>query len=303
MGPGMVVVPEILRQAGTRFAGTGIIMQIDFLILHTPPEPFHKDVVQRPAFAIHADLHAGSQQHTGVERTGEMAALIAVPDRRRRLRQRTMDSGHHERLRQALIQFPTDDVTREPVQYRHQIHPAGAQPHVGDVDTPDVIGPLGRHIPQQVGVDRRLLCSFAQVGAGAEAGQPHLVHMPGHSLVIDQDAFAPQLRGDAADAVIGAIGVDGVDPMLERHLLRRWRHSRVVQAGAVQAEQVGLRRQRQLGILPLQQRQPFSFRQRGVQLFFSATSIAWIACRSRRRVREVVGHERHLWRPGRVRLG
>src|SRR6266496_2301959 len=109
MGPRMVVIPEILGQARPCFTGIGIVVQIHLLIFHTPPQPFNKDVVQRATLAVHTDLDARRQQDTGVLRTGEMAALIAVPDRRGRLRQRTLNRSHHERLRQGLIQFPTDD--------------------------------------------------------------------------------------------------------------------------------------------------------------------------------------------------
>ena len=62
----------------------------------------------------------------------------------------------------------------------------------------------------------------------------------------------------------------------------------IVQAGTIQAEQGGLGGQWQVAGDPFQQRQPFSSRQRGDQLFFSATPSGWTAYRSRHRVRDLL---------------
>jgi len=69
-----------------------------------------------------------------VLRAGEMAALIAVPDRRRRLRQGLFDGDEHEAQLQGLVELPTHHIARVPVQDGHQVHPAAAQSDVGDVD-------------------------------------------------------------------------------------------------------------------------------------------------------------------------
>ena len=61
------------------------------LVFHTPPEPLNKDVVERPTFPIHTDLHAGGFQSLGILRAGEVTPLVAVPDLGGRHGQRTVD--------------------------------------------------------------------------------------------------------------------------------------------------------------------------------------------------------------------
>src|SRR5205085_9196989 len=91
-------------------------------------------------------------------------------------------------------------------------------------------------------------------------------------FLIDHYALALQLGGDASHPIRGPSRREFVAPLLERQFLRRWRERRGVQAGPIQAEQVGLCGQRQLPLL--QQLEPFSSRQRGVQLFFSPAN--WV---------------------------
>lgn len=77
----VIVKPEVRRQALPRFAGTGIVVQIHFLILDRPPQAFRKDVVQRPPATIHADLYVRGLEPVNVRGTRKLTALIAVPDR------------------------------------------------------------------------------------------------------------------------------------------------------------------------------------------------------------------------------
>lgn len=57
-------------------------MQVDLCVFHAPPEPLGEDTVEGSAFAIHANLHLLRQEDLGVLRTGKMAALIVIPNRR-----------------------------------------------------------------------------------------------------------------------------------------------------------------------------------------------------------------------------
>lgn len=93
-------------------------MQIHLLIFERPPEPLGKDVVQRPATSIHADLDASRFQPLGVLWAGEMAPLIAVPNGRGRQRQRLLHTLQHKGDLQRVIQRPADHVARKPVQNR-----------------------------------------------------------------------------------------------------------------------------------------------------------------------------------------
>jgi hypothetical protein len=61
-------------------------------------------------------------------------------------------------------------------------------------------------------------------------------------LAVDLDLHLQmQHRRYASGAVERISGIDLIDPMLDGDLLRRGRHRVVVQAGAVQTEQVSLR--------------------------------------------------------------
>src|SRR5919202_4758581 len=78
--PFLVVEAEVAAQPHPRLARGGVLVQVHLLIFDRPPQPFGKDVVQRPPPPIHADLHPGHRQPVRVLRTGEMTPLIAVPD-------------------------------------------------------------------------------------------------------------------------------------------------------------------------------------------------------------------------------
>jgi hypothetical protein len=58
-------------------------------------------------------------------------------------------------------------------------------------------------------------------------------------------------------------GVQLVDAMLDRQLLRRWRYGLIVQAAPRDAEQVSLRRERQRVGVVVDQRAPFGIAQDG----------------------------------------
>ena len=97
MDPPVIVEVEILGQVLPDFLGIGVVMQIDFFVLHGPPEALGEDVVQCPAFAIHADLHLGLLQPFNVLRAGEVAALITIPNGGGRLRNVSIGFGHRNR--------------------------------------------------------------------------------------------------------------------------------------------------------------------------------------------------------------
>ena len=86
MDPPVIVEVEVARKLLPGLFRIGILVQIDFFVFHGAPEAFGEDVVQGAAFAVHADLHLRLLESLDVLRTGEVAALIAIPDRRRGLR-------------------------------------------------------------------------------------------------------------------------------------------------------------------------------------------------------------------------
>ena len=91
----IIIEVKVGRQASACLFGRLIIVQIDLLILDraqgAPAEAFRENVVQGAAFAIHTDLHIGRQEPLGVLWTGEMTALITIPDERFVVAQGTID--------------------------------------------------------------------------------------------------------------------------------------------------------------------------------------------------------------------
>ena len=82
-----VVERKIAAQARPGVARGGIFGQADLLVLDGAPQALGENVVARAAATVHTDLDAGRKQQGGVLGAGEMAPLVAVPDRRRGLGQ------------------------------------------------------------------------------------------------------------------------------------------------------------------------------------------------------------------------
>ena len=263
MGSLVIVEREVAAQAATSFAGCGVFGEINLLVLYAAPQALGENVVAASATAIHADLHASAQQQLGVLRAGEMAPLVAVPNLRFGLSQggagASQDKGQFERVGQ----LPGNHIAAEPIQHGHQVHPAVQQPKVGNVDAENVVGVAGGDMPQKIGENPVFGGRFAGVGPRDDAGDAHLAHLALHPLAVE-----PQDRRDLARAVERVGRVQLVDAALEGQFFRAGQHGLVIQAGAVEAEQVALGGQAQVGLFPFQQRQALSAGQVRGQIFF-----------------------------------
>lgn len=80
MGALLVVKLDLVAQSLPRFPWVRVVLEIHLLIFDGPPHPLGKDIVQRPPFAIHADLDVCCLQAPQVLLTGEVAALVAIAD-------------------------------------------------------------------------------------------------------------------------------------------------------------------------------------------------------------------------------
>ena len=69
---------------------------------------------------------------------------------------------------------------------------------IRDVNSPDVVGSIGRHMAEQVGEDAVFQIAFAQIGAGTDSGNPHLTHASLYPFAIDHPALALQFHRDAS---------------------------------------------------------------------------------------------------------
>src|SRR3954469_15374640 len=246
-------------------------MQIDLLIFERPPEPLGKDVVQRSPTAIHADLHAGRFQSLCVLRTGEVAPLIAVPNRRGRHPQSLLYGFEHKGDLQGVVQRPTEHIARKPVQNCDQVQPTPAQTHVCNVHSPDMIWMRRRHIPQQIGIDPMVGMRAAELRAGINGGDTHLVHIVADRVARDRSKRRFQQRLDLARPVEWAGRKQLVDPMFDRHLACRRRRRPVIEMRTADVEQGRLQAKWQVVGWQLNQRSSSSIREAG-SFFFSQLS-------------------------------
>ena len=89
--------------------------EIDLLVFDRAPKTFHKDVVEDPSSAVHADLDSCCFQHPGESAGGELGALVGIEDLRP-----SSFKGIRERF-DAEVDLhrygngPGNDVTAEPV--------------------------------------------------------------------------------------------------------------------------------------------------------------------------------------------
>ena len=118
-------------------------------------------------------------------------------------------------------------------------------------------------MPQKIGENPVFGGLFAGVGTGHDASDAHLAHVALHQLAVE-----PQDHRDLARAIERVGRVQLVDAALERQLFRAGRHGLVIQAGAVEGEQVALGGQVQFRLFAFQQRQAFSAGQVRGQIFF-----------------------------------
>ena len=265
--PLVVVELEVATQVVSGLAGCRIFGEVDLLVLDRAPQALGEDVVARSTAAIHADLHAGREQQVEVLRTGEVAALVAVPDLGRGLRQGPLGTLEHKGQCERVGQLPGDHVATVPIQHGHQVEPAGQQADVGDVDAPNVVGVAGGDMAQKIRKNPVFGVALAGVGSGTDARDAHLAHMALDGLAVDHQ-LGPQHRPDLARAVEGMGSVHLVDAPLDRQLFRAGGHRLVVETGAVEGQQVALGLQAQIARVAFQQGQAFSAGQVRGQIFF-----------------------------------
>ena len=139
-----VVARQVSRDALAYVARAGIIIQIDLLVCDGAPEPLGKNVIEGTAFPIHTDANPRCFPTLRILRTGDVAALITLPDARRGDGQGGIDGIAHEWQFPRVIERPAHDIARVPIPHSNQIHPALAHADRGDVNAPDVIRLRGR---------------------------------------------------------------------------------------------------------------------------------------------------------------
>src|SRR5208283_2948072 len=75
--PGVVTLKPI-PQTGFQFAQGGVLAQVDFLVIHAPPQTFYEHVVHPAALAVHTDGNAQLGEPPSPFLARKLAALIGV---------------------------------------------------------------------------------------------------------------------------------------------------------------------------------------------------------------------------------
>lgn len=105
---------------------------------------------------------------------------------------------------------------------------------------PNVVWALRRNRPQEIRIHPVVGQSLADIRARGYASNAHLAHIPLHPLAIDGTKFRFQHHRQLAGAVKRVGGIDFINAVLDRHLLRWWRYGLIVQTAPTDAQQVGL---------------------------------------------------------------
>jgi hypothetical protein len=82
MRPVCIVEIEVARKLDGHLPGSLVGVEVDALVLHTPPQPLDEHIIDPAPLAVHADAHARGFQNRGEVPVGELAALVGVEDLR-----------------------------------------------------------------------------------------------------------------------------------------------------------------------------------------------------------------------------
>ena len=211
------------------FPGRVILMEVDLFVLEASPEALRENVVEGPAFSIHADLNIPALETLQVAGACEVAALVTVPDRRGRDIESPIHAVQDKGHLQGVINLPGDDIAREPVDGRHQIHPSVAKSNICDIDAPNMVGRAGNHASEKIRIDPVLKVPLAEIGAGVNPFDSHLPHGCLNAFPPHKDPFFLKGDGHLAASVKGVLGVDLINPVSKPNLFLRDLHRPVVQ--------------------------------------------------------------------------
>ena len=105
-----IVERKVLTESVIRCFNGRIVFEINILILHTPPQSFHKDVVETSSPSIHADVDVVCFEDVDIVCRSELCALIRIVDLRRGVRERARERANTERDVQSIRQFPGKNI-------------------------------------------------------------------------------------------------------------------------------------------------------------------------------------------------
>lgn len=127
-----------------------------------------------------------------------------------------------------------------PINDGHKIEPPAKHPDVCDVDAPNVVRVLGRDSPEQIRKDLMSQCPLAKVGARVNPFDPHFAHRRPNTIPAHGESLLPKGGSDLPAPVERPSGIDLIDPVAEKNLLRGRLHRLVIDNGSGDAGQVAL---------------------------------------------------------------
>ena len=178
-----------------------------------------------------------------------MASLVAVPDLRNGRVERPIDTVEDKGHLQGVVKLPEDDRPRIPVDDRHQIHPPVEEPDIRDIDAPDMVRILGHDIAKKVGIDLVFQSLFTKVGARVNPLDPHLAHRRPNTIPAHGKPLLPKGGSNFPASVERRSGIDLIDPVAEKNVLRGRPHRLVIDNGSGDSGQAALVRKGEFRIL------------------------------------------------------
>ena len=158
--------------------------------------------------------------------------------------------GLFERVRaeacvQCVRQTPGQNEPARPVHDRHQVKEAALHRDVGDIGAPDMVRPLDRQAPQQIGPDPVLGVRIAGARRPIDRLKPHQTHQPPGPASADPHALAAQVKRHPTGAVKRILQEQLVDPPHQGQRLGALALRLVVERGAPERQQAALPAQAQ----------------------------------------------------------
>jgi len=139
---------------------------------------------------------------------------------------------------------------------------------IRDVHRPHLIRLCDEQLPEKIGIDPVLQITLAQIWARIDGHEPHVSHVAPYGVLMNAVSISVHNRGNLPVAQKRMLRVQLINPVFEANFLRGGRNRLVVQAGAIQAQQIGLNADRVLGTVPLQELDTLFARQVRGQIFF-----------------------------------
>jgi len=138
--PFLVVAPEEVFEAPYGLPDARVVFEIDLLVLDGPPKSLDEDIVEDPAFAVHADGDAMGLQKVGKLLARELRSLVSVEDLRYTNGKSFFESLHTKGGIEGQRYLPGKHVPGVPVHDRREIDEALSHGNVSDVCAEDVVG-------------------------------------------------------------------------------------------------------------------------------------------------------------------